>query len=213
MVLGRGGTDGIAHLAERQRQNLLAQRLIDRRQPVELHEPDQRPERGSADEQREQHEAGREDRDEALDLGVDRTVLGHAQGERQRDRAAHRAPHDHELIARTDPLGEPEGVEQRQQAEENRGAREQRDDGDDAISRRSYALGADHQPRHQNGRQDEHQRAGPERDLLPDVLQEGPIFRRQPPAPQGVDHEPRHDHGGDARYFEVALTKGVDEVG
>ena len=211
-IAGRRGADRVAHAAERQRQHLVAQRLVERRQPVELQQMHDRAQRGAVDEQREQHEAGRQDRDEALDLGVDQAVLGHAERERERDRAAHRAPGDHEFVAMADPLREACGAEQRQQAEQDQGAGDERDERDDADQQDVVEAGADHQARHQDRRQDEHQRAGPERQLLPDVVQERPVLRRQPLAPLGVDHEARRDHGGHARDFEIALAQDIHDV-
>ena len=92
VVLGRRQADRVAHVAERQSQHLIAQRLVDRGQPVDAEQTDHRAQRRAVDQKREQDEAGRQDRDEALDLGVDRTVLGDCERERERDRAAQRRP-------------------------------------------------------------------------------------------------------------------------
>ena len=46
-------------------------------------------------------------------------------------------------------------------------------------------------------------------ELLPDVVQEGAVLGRQPPAALGVDHEPRHHHRGHARDLEVALARAI----
>ena len=189
---GRG--DAVAHIGQRQRQDLLAQRLVDRRQPVQLEQPDQKAHRGGVDQQGDQHEAGRHDRDEALDLGVDRAVLGDRQRQRQGHRAAHRAPQDHDLVAVADPLTEPDGAEHRQQAEQDQGPRGHRRERCDRDQQQIVELHADHQARHQHRGQDEHQRAGPERELGPDIVQELAALGRQPRAPQGADHEPRGDH-------------------
>ena len=206
VIVGDHGTDRVAHARQRQRQHLMTQRLVDRRQPVEPQQADHRPQRGAVDEQGEQHEAGPEDRDEALDLGLDRAVLGDPERERQRDRAAQRAPHDHELVARADRVREAGGAEQRQQAEQHHRARDERGERDHADQQHVVPGDADHQPRHQHRGQDEDQRARPERQLLPEVEQEGPVLGREAPARLDIDHQPRHHHRGHARDFKVVLA-------
>ena len=213
VVLGRGLADGVAHVAQRQRQHLIAQRLIDRGQPVDAEQTDHRAERGAVDQEREQHEAGRQDRDEALDLGVDGAVLGDRERERERDRAAQAAPEDHELVAVADALGEPRRAQERQEAEQHDRARQQRAERHDADQQEVVELHADHQARHQDRRQDEHQRARPEPQLRPDVLQEGAIVRVEAVAAERAHHQPRGDHGDHARDIEVALGQDVDDVG
>ena len=104
VVLGRRLADGVAHVAQRRGQHLMAQRLIDRGQPVDAEQMDHRAQRGAVDQERDQHEAGREDRDEALDLGLDGRVLGHRERKRERHRTAQAAPQDHELVIVADAL-------------------------------------------------------------------------------------------------------------
>ena len=57
--------------ASDKRQHLAAQRLVQRRQPVELQQADDPAQGQPVDQQREQHEAGRQHRDEILDRRVD----------------------------------------------------------------------------------------------------------------------------------------------
>ena len=185
LVLLAGRGDAVAHIGQRQRQDLLAQRLVERRQPVELEQPDQEAHRGGVDQQRDQHEAGRHDRDEALDLGVDRGVLGDRQRERQGHGAAHRAPQDHDLVAVADPLTEPRRGQDRQQAEQDQGPCDHRRERGDRDQQQIVELDADHQARHQHRGKDEHQRAGPERELRPDVVQELAALGGQPASARG----------------------------
>ena len=125
-VLLRGVPHRIAHVGQRQGQYLAAHRLVQRRQPVELQQADDAAQAQPVDQQREQHETGRQHRDEVLDRRVDALVLGHRQRQRQRDRAAQPAPGDRELVGAADLLAEAQRAEQRQYAEQHGGARQQR---------------------------------------------------------------------------------------
>ena len=92
VVLGRGLADGVTHVAQGGGQHLIAQRLIDRGQPVDAEQMDHRAQRRAVDQKRDQHESGRQDRNEALDLGIDGPVLGDRERERERHRTAQAAP-------------------------------------------------------------------------------------------------------------------------
>ena len=61
--------DLVGDLNARERQHLIAQRAIERRQPIEPEQFDQPAKRRPVDEEREEDEACAEDRDETLDVG------------------------------------------------------------------------------------------------------------------------------------------------
>ena len=181
-VFARGLAHRVAHIGQRQRQHLVAQRLVERRQAIELEQMDDRPQGQPVDEQGEQHEPGRERGDEVLHRRVDVLVLGHRQCQRQRDRAAQPAPDDRDLVGAADLLAQPHRRQYRQQAEQHRRARQQRRDDrdrqqprvldDHPVSSRGTSAAGGH----------EDQRAGPEAGLLPDLFEIFPIVGRQPHA-------------------------------
>ena len=61
----------------------------------------------AVDQQREQDKAGRQHRDETLNVVRQRWILGDREREHQGQRAPHPAPGDRELVGVADRLGQP----------------------------------------------------------------------------------------------------------
>ncbi len=122
-MLVRHRTNGLADLSIGQRQHSVAQRLIDRRQPIKTQEADDEAQCRPVDEQGEQHQGRRQHGDEFMHFGGQRRVLGYGQRQHQSEGAAQAAPGDGQLISGADRLGEFGQAEQRQEQEQHQEAR------------------------------------------------------------------------------------------
>ena len=91
-------------------------------------------------------------------------------------------------------------------------ARQRRDDEHEQADQIRPAD-VEQQLRHHQRRQDEDERAGPERELLPQIVQEAPICRRDLRLAERAQHEARRDRGHDARHIEPVLSDDEDDVG
>ena len=176
----RHGAHGVADLGVRQREHPVAQDLVARRQAMQPEKGDHRPERRAVDEQGEHHEAGREHGNEVLDLRAEGGVLGGGQRQHQGQRAAQAAPGHGELVGRTDRLGELEPLERRYQDEQHQQARRKGCPHQHGQQQQVVAVDAAEQLGHEDRRENEDQRACPERDLVPEIGQERPVVGSDP---------------------------------
>ena len=212
-MLVRHRANGLADLGIGERQHPVAQRLVDRRQAIETQEADDEAQCRAVDEQREQHEAGGEHRDEPLDLRLQRRVLRDGQRQHQGQGAAQAAPGDGELVGGADRLGELGQAQQRQEQEQHQEARgehshDQRREQHDIVE-----LHVEQQLRHQNGSQHEHQRMRPEGDLRPEIGDERPVVGGDARPPGGADGQSGAEHRDDARNMHDLFGGDEDEIG
>ena len=203
----------VAHVGQRQRQNLAAQRLVERRQAVELQQTDHRAQRQPVDQQREQHEACRQHGNQLFDRGVDGGMFGQRQGQSQRDRAAQAAPGNRKLIGAVHLLAESQSAQYRHDAEQHGGARQQRRRHHDQQQPGMPKLDRPEQPGHQCGGHDEDQRACPEIELRPDALDVPPISWPDADPGDRPGRQPGARDRDDAGHVQRVLADDVDDVG
>ena len=212
-MLVRHRTNGLADLRIGERQHPVAQRLVNRRQAIETQEADDEAQCRAVDEQREQHEACGEHRDEPLDLRLQRRVLRDGQRQHQGQGAAQAAPSDGELIGGADRLGEFGQAQQREEQEEHEQARGEHSHDQRRQQHHIVELHVDQQLRHQNRGQHEHQRMRPEGDLSPEIGDERPVVRRDPRPPRCADGQTSAEHRDYARNMHHLFGDDEDEVG
>ena len=201
----------VADICQRERQHLVPQRKIERRQAIQSEQPDDRAQGQSVDKEREQYEAGGEDGNDILDVGIDVGVLGHRQRQRQRDRTTQPAPGDGKFVGGADRLGEFEELERRHQHEQNGDARGQRCRDHNQQKPQIREVNSAQQPRHKRGGANENQRARPEARLLPDPLEIPPIVGCEPDACDGARGEPGADDCDNARHLKQ-LAHEIDDI-
>ena len=105
-VVTRQGADLLLQRAARQRHDAIAQRKLDRVEPVEAEQRQKVSQGRGIHEEGEQNEADRDDRYELPDRFRDELVLGDRQRQNHRHGAAETSPQDHDLVAAIDRLDE-----------------------------------------------------------------------------------------------------------
>jgi hypothetical protein len=156
-MLSRQAAYGITNLRVGQRQNAVTQKQISRRQPIKPKQRDDETQRRAVDEQREQHEAGGEDRDKALRLRRYAAVFGDRESEDQSQRPAQPAPGHRQLVRWADRLRQPEALERRHHREQHQRARRERRRHQDDEQQQVAQTDMAEQPGHEDRREHEHQ--------------------------------------------------------
>src|SRR5216683_7942115 len=145
-----------------------------------------------------------------LYLGIEARVFSHRERQREGYRTAQPAPGDRELVGTADLLAEAERAEQRQDAEEDQGARNQRRRDYDQQQPQVAQLDFAQQLGDEGGGGNENQRTGPEPGLLPQPFEIAPVAWSDAHPPHGTRAQARADDRDDARYVEHLFGHQID---
>ena len=212
-MLVRRRANGLGDLGIGERQNPVAQRLVDRRQAIEAQEVDDGSERRAVDQQREQDHAGGEHRHKSLHFRLQRGILSDGERQHQGQRAAQAAPGDRQLIGSADRLGQFGQAQERQKQEQHQDARSERSHNQRRDQHDIVELHVEQQLRHQNRSQHEHQGMRPEGDLSPEIGNERPIVGSDARSPKGADGQPGAEHRDHAGNMHKVFGGDEDKIG
>jgi hypothetical protein len=147
-----------------------------------------------------------------LCLGIDPLVLGHRQRQREGHGAAQPAPTDCQLVGAADFLAEVQRAEQRQDTEQDRGARHQGRRDHDQQQPQMPQFDFAQQLRDERGSGNENQRTRPEAGLLPHPFEISPVAGSDADPANRTRRQARADDRDDAGYVEL-LAHQIDNVG
>ncbi len=213
-IVRLGGLDHhLARLGVGELQHPVAQQPVDRRQAVESEQADERPQGRAVDQKGEQHEAGRQHRDEVARLARQEGIFGHRERQHQGERAPQAPPGDGELVDGADRLGESREAKERHQEEEHREPRGEGRGDQQGDQCELAPVHVEQQLRHQDRSQEKNERMGPEGDLLPEIGEERPVVRRDPGPSEGADGKAGREHRHHPRDIEQPLRRDEGEIG